>query len=175
MGHLWCCSGGHHSAHRCITVVTFASAHQWDPASLDSFSAASTAVAPDYMQPCWNSQCTAALKSTIRKQSAPTKPAFSDSSMATRCPADRPGWRWQGQRPEREQWGWWSGMDLWSWHSLPNNNNNKKIKITELTLHMLHFYKHPRNYCLNRVECRHAVDVVYVVYVYVFLDYNITL
>lgn len=42
-----CChSGGHYSAYRCITAVTFASANQWDPARLDSFGAASTAVAP---------------------------------------------------------------------------------------------------------------------------------
>lgn len=28
--------GGHHSAYRCITPMTFASAHQWNPARLDS-------------------------------------------------------------------------------------------------------------------------------------------
>lgn len=44
---LRCYSGGHHSAYRCITVVTFASADQWDPARLDSIGATSTAVAPD--------------------------------------------------------------------------------------------------------------------------------
>lgn len=38
---------------------------------------------------------TAALKSTIRQQSAPTKPAFSPRAVATRCPAGPPGWSWQ--------------------------------------------------------------------------------
>lgn len=80
--------GGHHSAYRCITPMTFASAHQWNPARLDSIGAVSTAVVPDRMQPCCNPQLSAALKSTIRQQSAPTKSAFSISSMATRCPAD---------------------------------------------------------------------------------------
>lgn len=102
---LWCYSGGHHSAYRCITLLTFASADQWDPARLDSFGAASSAVAPNHMQPCCNPHRTAALKSTIRQQSAPTKPAFSDSSMATRCPADPPGWSWQDEGL-RERWGW---------------------------------------------------------------------
>lgn len=81
-------AGGHHSACRCITPMTFASAHQWNPAKLDSIGGASTAVAPDRMKPCCNPQLSAALKSTIRHQSAPTKSAFSISSMATRYPAD---------------------------------------------------------------------------------------
>lgn len=75
------------------------------------------AVAPDRMKPCCSThppppaspptpppppppnllrpRRTAALKSTIRQQSAPTKPAFSHCAVATRCPADPPGWSWQ--------------------------------------------------------------------------------
>lgn len=113
---LCCCSAGPHSAYRCTAVVTFASADQWDPARLDSIGAASSAVAPDRMQPCCNPERTAALKSTIRKQSAPTKPAFSDSSMATRCPADRPGWSRQDgglrERRGRRLTAWWSLVTL---------------------------------------------------------------
>lgn len=41
--------GGHHSAYRCITPMTFASARQCNPARSDSIGAVSTAVAPDCM------------------------------------------------------------------------------------------------------------------------------
>ncbi|CAJ1059108.1 Hypothetical predicted protein [Xyrichtys novacula] len=46
---------------------------------------------------------TAALKSTIRQQSAPTKPAFSNSSVDTRCPADPPRWGWQVEGLREQQ------------------------------------------------------------------------
>lgn len=127
--------GGHHSAYRCITMVTFASADQWDPARLDSIRAASTAVAPDLMQPCCNPQRTASLKSTIRQQSAPTKPAFSDSSVATRCPADPPGWSWM----ILILMSWWS-----FWLCRVQRDQGWEIFIHLETMHMfhLHFYKY---------------------------------